>query len=110
MTSRWYGKIGFGITKEVRRGVWKTIIEEHDYYGNIVSVRQSLDSQSYSTNKDLKINAKISIIDDGFISVNCASIRYVEFMGALWEVKEIAPEYPRLILTLGGVYESNSDE
>ena len=110
MTSRWYGKIGFGITKEVRKGFWKSVIEERDYYGNILTVRQSLENQSYSTNDDLIINAKISILDDGFIGANCASIRYVEFMGALWRIREVAPEYPRLVLTLGGVYNGNSNE
>ena len=110
MTSRWYGKIGFGITKEVRKGVWKPVIEDREYYGNIISVKKTAEQQSYSTNDNLMINAKISILDDGYLSSNCASIRYVEFMGTLWKVREIAPEYPRLVLTLGGLYESNSSE
>lgn len=110
MTSRWYGKIGFGVTKDVGKGVWKPTIEEREYYGNIISVRKTAESQPYSTNDTLRINTKISIIDDGFISVNCATIRYVEFMGALWKVAEVTPEYPRLVLTLGGVYERNANE
>ena len=110
MTNRWHGKIGFGITKEIRKGIWKTVTEEKEYYGNIITVRQTAESQSYSTNDDIKINAKISILDDGFISVNCATIRYVEFMGTLWKVREVTPEYPRLVLTLGGAYVTNSDE
>ena len=110
MTSRWYGKIGFGVTKDVGKGVWKPTIEEREYYGNIISVRKTAESQPYSTNDTVRINTKTSIIDDGFISVNCATIHYVEFMGALWKVAEVTPEYPRLVLTLGGVYESNSNE
>lgn len=110
MTSRWHGKIGFGVTKESGKGIWKPTIEEREYYGNIISVRKTAESQPYSINDTLRINSKISIIDDGFISVNCATIRYVEFMGALWKVAEVTPEYPRLVLTLGGVYESNSNE
>lgn len=109
MTSRWYGKIGFGVTKETYKGVWKSEIEEREYYGNIISVRQSKENQSNSTNDNIRINSKISIIDDGYISVNCASIRYVEFMGALWKVTEVTPEYPRLVLTLGGVYDRDSN-
>ena len=109
MTSRWYGKIGFGVTEETHKGVWKSEIEEREYYGNIISVRQSKEKQSNSTNDNIRINSKISIIDDGYISVNCASIRYVEFMGALWKVTEVEPEYPRLVLTLGGVYDRDSN-
>lgn len=112
MTSRWHGKIGFGVTQEVRKGVWKNVIEERTYYGNISSVRKTSESQSYSTNDDLQINAKISVLLDGYLSLNCASIRYAEYMGALWKVKEVSPDTdrPRLFLTLGGVYASNSDE
>ena len=77
MTSRWHGKIGFGVTKEIGKGIWKPTIEEREYYGNIISVRKTAESQPYSTNDALRINSKISIIDDGFISVNCATIRYV---------------------------------
>ena len=110
MTSRWYGKIGFGVTKEIAKGCWKFVVEEREYYGNIISIRQIAENQSYSTNDDLRINAKISILDDGFIGANCASIRYIEFMGALWRIREVSPEYPRLVLTLGGAYERNSDE
>ena len=110
MTSRWHGKIGFGVTKEIGKGIWKPTIEEREYYGNIISVQKTAESQPYFTNDAIRINSKISIIDDGFISVNCATIRYVEFMGALWKVAKVTPEYPRLVLTLGGVYESNSNE
>ena len=110
MTSSWYGKIGFGVTKEIAKGYWKFVVEEREYYGNIISIRQIAENQSYSTNDDLRINAKISILDDGFICANCASIRYIEFMGALWRIREVSPEYPRLVLTLGGVYNRNSDE
>lgn len=110
MTSKWYGKVGFGITKEVKKGVWRPVIEEREYYGNVITLRKTASNRTNSTNDELTINSKISIIDDGYLSMNCTTIRYVEFMGAKWKVTDITPEPPRLVLTLGGVYVDNSDE
>ena len=31
-------------------------------------------------------------------------MRYVEFMGAKWKISSVEVQYPRLILTVGGVY------
>lgn len=37
-------------------------------------------------------------------------MRYIEFMGAKWKITNIEVQYPRLILTVGGVYnESTTD-
>ena len=62
MTSRWHGKIGFGVTKEIGKGIWKPTIEEREYYGNIISVQKTAESQPYFTNDAIRINSKISII------------------------------------------------
>ena len=109
MTSKWYGKIGFGETVEVKKGVWRAKVIEHDYYGNIINFSKRMQPQTSSTNDDLKINVKISIIADAYLTVHCAAIKYVEFMDSLWKIEEITPEGHRLTLTLGGAYNDNSD-
>ena len=110
MLNKWYGKIGFGETVEVKKGVWRPQIVEHGYYGDVITFSKRMQSQSNSTNDDLRINAKISIVADAYLTVHCATIKYVEFMGSLWKIEYITPEGHRLVLTLGGVYNDNSDE
>lgn len=110
MTRRWYGKVGVGETVEVKKGVWRPRIMEYYYRGDIIVYSRRMQNQSYSTNDDLQITAKLSILADEYLSVHCATIKYVEFMGALWKVDDISPEDHRLVLTLGGVYNDNSDE
>lgn len=107
--NRWYGKIGFGVTVEVRKGVWRQEIVERKYYGDIVDYRKRLQHQSNSTNNNLEIDAQISVMADSYITSNCSTISYVEFMGALWRVSSITPASPRLLLTLGGVYNADTD-
>ena len=107
--NRWYGKIGFGATVEIRKGVWKPQIVERRYYGDILEFSKRLQAQQNSTNDDLTMNVQLSVMADNYITSNVSTIRYVEFMGTLWEVNNITPSSPRLVLTLGGAYNANDD-
>lgn len=102
--ARFSGKVGFSAgTKEVRPGVWEDQIVERIYYGD--STRYTRRSQnSGQVNDNLIIANEISIVADPFASDNLGFIRYVEFVGAKWKVTNINVQHPRLILTLGEVY------
>lgn len=107
--ARFYGNVGFGIQTETSPGVWQDVITEHDYYGDILRI--SVNNQDRSTvNNNIVINNEISIISDDFAFANFANIRYVNWMGANWIVTNITVQYPRLILTIGGVYNGEVPE
>ena len=55
-------------------------------------------------NDDVNISNEISIVADPFAYQNFHAMRYVEFMGAKWKISSVEVQYPRLILTVGGVY------
>lgn len=101
---KWFGKIGYEVTTEVRPGVWNPDITEREYYGDIIRNTSRLTQSSDSTNDDVNISNQISIIADPFAYQNFHNMRYVEFMGALWNISNIDVQPPRLILTIGGVY------
>ena len=101
--AKWYGKVGYIIQEEVQPGVWVPTTIERTYYGDLLS-GMSKWSTSNKVNDDLNVANKVSIMADPFADQHFSSIRYVEFMGALWNVTSIEPHLPRLILTVGGVY------
>lgn len=101
--AKWYGNVGYIVNKEVEPGVYLPTPKEISYFGDILNV-VSRWSPSGSVNDDLNVSNKISIVADPFAIQNFSSIKYVEFMGALWNVTSIEPQLPRLILTVGGVY------
>ena len=101
--AKWRGKVGFGVQTEVRPAVWKDVIEEHVYSGEIIRNTRSLQS-SDNLNDNINVSNEISILADPFANNNFHSMRYVEFMGAFWEISKIEVRYPRLILSVGGVY------
>lgn len=101
--AKWFGKIGYAETVESKPGVWKEQITEREYFGDLLRNSRRLQSSS-SLNDNVTISNEISILADQFAYQNFHSIRYAEFMGTKWKVSNIEVQYPRLILTLGDVY------
>lgn len=101
--AKFHGKIGFGVRTETKPGVWKSIVTEREYFGDLnrnVMQFQSTDK----VNDDINIANEISILADPFAYDNFHLMKYVRFMGAEWKVTKVEVKSPRLILTIGGVY------
>lgn len=104
MADKFYGRIGFGQTVEVRPGVREDVITERKLYGDVLRPGRSYE-EGTKVNKDISLSNRISVvIDDPWISENSYAIRFVEWKGVLWTVKKIDEARPRLILSLGEVY------
>lgn len=101
--AKWYGAIGFVDTVETEPGLWEEKIVEHFYYGDIIRNIRKL-QQSGGVNDDVNVSNEISIIADLYANQNFYSMRYVEFSGARWKVANVEVQYPRLLLTIGGIY------
>lgn len=101
--NKFYGKIGYAISEETVPGVWVERIVERSYYGDIIRNIRRLQS-SENLNDDINVSNEISIVADAFANQNFHSMRYVEYMGTKWKVSSIEVKYPRLILSMGGVY------
>ena len=101
--AKYCGKIGYATTVETTPGVWSEQIVERKYYGDLTRNSRRLQS-SDKVNDDIVIANQLSIVADPYAINNFHSMRYAEFMGAKWKVSDVEVQYPRLILTLGGVY------
>ena len=101
--AKFYGRIGYAETVETSPGVHAERITERTYYGDTVRNIRNLQS-SGQVNDNIDIANEISIVADQFAYQNFHSMRYVEFMGALWKITKVDVQHPRLILSVGGVY------
>jgi hypothetical protein len=101
--AKFYGKIGYAETVETNPGVWQEQITERSYFGDLGRNTRMLQSSS-QLNDNINIANEISIVADPFANQNFHLMRYVEFMGAKWKITNVEVKYPRLILTVGGVY------
>ena len=102
--AKFYGVVGYTETIETRPGVWEPKVTERSYYGDVLKNTRRLQSGE-STNDNIVISNNISIVADAYALQNFYNISYIEWMGAKWKVSEVdALNMPRLILTLGGLY------
>ena len=101
--AKWFGKVGYAVTEETEPGIWEETITDREYYGDVISNRFKRQN-SGDVNDDINISQIISIVADPFAYQHCSKIIYVEYMGSKWKVSDVEPIFPRLQLTIGGVY------
>lgn len=101
--AKFYGAIGYAVIEETKPGVWKEQITERMYFGDLTRNTRKLQSTD-QLNDDINVANEVSIVADPFANENFHSMKYVEFMGAKWKITSVEVQYPRLILTVGGVY------
>lgn len=101
--ARFCGEIGFGDTVEVAPGIWEDAIIVRKYFGSVL--RNSIKSETgESVNNDPALSNSISIVGNDYAFAHLKTIRYIKFGGELWTIDSIEIQRPRLILSLGGVY------
>lgn len=101
--AKWFGKIGYAEMVEYEPGKYEEQITTRSYYGDTYRNTRLLQN-SGNINDNINIANQISIVADPFARLNFHTMRYVEFMGSKWKVTNIEEQYPRLILTVGGLY------
>lgn len=103
MVSKFYGVVGYVTQSETSPGVWDDTAVERTYRGDILQNTRRW-QQVEKVNDDLTVSNKISIMADPYSYANLANIKYVNWLGTNWKITDIEILRPRLILTIGGVY------
>ena len=101
--AKFCGIIGYAITRETEPGIYVEEIVENEYYGDVIRNTRRL-REAAKVNDDINIYNQISIVADPFANNNFHAMRYIVFMGAKWKITEVEVQYPRLILSIGGLY------
>lgn len=100
---KFYGKVGYAITVDAGDGVWKESIIERPYYGEATRLNRRL-TNGEGINDNIELNMSLSIVADPYAIANFSYIKYVEYMHQKWKVTGVEVRYPRLIFTMGGLY------
>lgn len=99
------GTVGFWEgDKETTPGIWRPIIVERPYKGDILKFKRGFRERNNAQNDEFTVSNQISILSDLYARQNWASIRYVVWDGVKWKVNNIDVNYPRLTLEIGGLY------
>lgn len=101
--AKFYGGIGFSVDVETSPGVFTPQSVERPYYGDVLRNTNRVQNGE-SINDDITLDNKLSIVADAFAYENFQHLRYVKWMGAFWKINSVDVQRPRLILSIGGVY------
>lgn len=109
--AKFCGIIGYEELTELTPGDWRPKITERKYYGDLTRNYGKHDS-SGNVNDDINIANEVSIIADPYAAEHFFAIRYLKFntpkIAGVWKVNSVEVTYPRLILTLGGIWNGNT--
>ena len=103
---KFHGIIGYATVREgtgENIGIDEDVIEERPYFGDVLRNSRKYE-KGESVLDELRIDNKISVVADAYAWDNFFKMKYVQWMGALWKITNVEVERPRLILTIGGVY------
>lgn len=106
MSNKFCGNIGFKETLEIPEGsgIYRNVItEKGPYYGDILKNYKSWQTTN-NHNDDSEISNTISIVSDPYALNAIGAMKYVVWLGQKFKIKSISVEFPRLVLTIGGLY------
>lgn len=101
--AKYYGAIGYAETTETAPGVWEEVIVEYNAIGDVIKNNRRLE-RSDNLLDNINVSNSFSIVVDSYINDHFFAIRYISWANARWKVTDISVERPRLILTIGGIY------
>ena len=101
--ARFFGRVGYGEPVETAPGVWSDAIVECLYFGDVIRNARNL-REGENLNADLSVQNSISIVADAYANDHFFAIRYLEWAGTLWTFHSVEVQSPRLLLSLGEVY------
>lgn len=103
--AKFYGEVGYGFPVETPEGsgVWKDEMTEVSYYGDIIRNTRKLESGE-GLNDNIVVGNSISIVADEYANQHFFAIKYVRWGGVNWTVTSVEVRSPRLIMSLGEVY------
>lgn len=102
--AKFYGNIGFARTEEVSKDVWDPLETKRPYCGELVRNQRRWENGAESVNENLTVSNEISILADKFAMEHLNAMKWVEFGGGKWKINSVTINYPRIVLTVGEVY------
>ena len=101
--ARFSGLVGYVPQQETTPGVWTPVENPRKMKGDIIR-QSSTNASSGNLNDDVTLNHRISLIGDAYAFDNYFNIKWIKIDTMKWKVVNIEIERPRIIISLGGVW------
>ena len=101
--AKFAGLVGYVTQKESTSGVWLPETVERKMRGDVIRAASSFNANE-KVNEDIILQQRISLVGDPYSFANFTTLKYVTYLGVKWKVLSIEVNRPRLIVTIGGVW------
>lgn len=108
--AKYFGMLGYRELVETAPGVEFPKIIERPYYGEVNRNLRRSQTSTESVNDNFALSNEVSVLLDPYAQENFYNLQYITYMGAKWKVTNVEIRYPRLVLTLGGMYNDDGAE
>lgn len=102
--AKYCGLVAFAEQFESAPDVWKKCTISRQYRGDVLKTSRRYEDSTETTNGKISTSDRISIIADAYAIGHFYNILWIEYMGVKWVAREVEVSRPRLIITLGGLY------
>lgn len=101
--AKFAGLVGYVTQEESVPGVWSPVDKPRMMKGDVI--RQSSSTRDGDKiNGDVTLSHRVSLLGDAYAFDNYYNIRWIDMDGARWKVTSIEIQRPRIIVTLGGLW------
>ena len=107
--SKFYGIIGYEVLDESIPSVWTPTIVERQVAGELIKNHHRLEN-GVGVNDDVTFSNDLSILADPYARDHFQNMRYILWHGQRWKIIGVSVEWPRLKLTIGGVWNGSAPE
>lgn len=101
---KYYGELGYCEYVDGEYSESIPVWTKRNYYGDVVRFGRRLEA-GISIADNVVPTDSLSIVADPYALSHFHNLRYAVWQGCKWKITNVEVQYPRLILTLGGIYD-----
>lgn len=101
--AKYAGLVGYVTQEETKPGVWTPVENPRRMRGDVIRLSSSSQNGN-KINDDITLNHRVSLVGDAYAFGNYYNIRWIEIDGLKWEVSSVEVQRPRLIVSIGGLW------
>jgi hypothetical protein len=101
--AKFTGRVGYITQDETAPGVWSPVENSVVMKGDVLRLSSNTQNDD-KVNSDITLNHRVSLLGDAYSFAKYYNIKWIEIDGQKWEVSSVEVQRPRIIVTLGGVW------